>query len=304
MLSVDFINVGYGDAIFIRDCEADFSMLVDCGDVTIGDGGTPSSRISAADFLQKNDVHMLDLLVLTHLHRDHSGGLTEVLHTVQVREFWSNYLPPQKFWGRHAVVPAQASAGARCLLESMNILLDALSELQKQGTAIRLMQPDSMTLCFTKDLKAEICSEEKILHEQQTEIWKHVLEGSGTGEELDHLDQFINNTSIRMRLSFHGKTVELPGDIYADCWEKHRLSPCTIVKLPHHGHRDSITTRLLDMLRPQHVVISVSNSRKDDCPAEAVLRELEARPCTLHITDAVCANGRTPHYHPSVHFTL
>ena len=29
MLQIDFINVGYGDSILVRDTEASFSMLVD-----------------------------------------------------------------------------------------------------------------------------------------------------------------------------------------------------------------------------------------------------------------------------------
>ena len=37
MLALDFINVGYGDAILVRDTSAAFSMLVDCGDITVGD---------------------------------------------------------------------------------------------------------------------------------------------------------------------------------------------------------------------------------------------------------------------------
>ena len=36
MLQIDFINVGYGDSILVRDTEASFSMLVDCGDVHVG----------------------------------------------------------------------------------------------------------------------------------------------------------------------------------------------------------------------------------------------------------------------------
>ena len=32
MLLVDFINVGYGDAILLRETETPFAMLVDCGD--------------------------------------------------------------------------------------------------------------------------------------------------------------------------------------------------------------------------------------------------------------------------------
>ena len=43
-MTLDFINVGYGDAILIRS--GSFTMLVDCGDWTVGDGGPDSQRIS------------------------------------------------------------------------------------------------------------------------------------------------------------------------------------------------------------------------------------------------------------------
>ena len=82
------------------------------------------------------------------------------------------------------------------------------------------------------------------------------------------------NTSIRMRLNCGKTSVELLGDVYAACWEKHDLSPCTIMKLPHHGHRDSIMPRLLDMLAPEHAVISVSNSRTDDGPSSIAIEPI------------------------------
>ena len=66
-MTLDFINVGYGDAILIRSGSS--TMLVDCGDWTVGDGGPDSQRISAADFLRQEGIETLDLLVLTHLHR-------------------------------------------------------------------------------------------------------------------------------------------------------------------------------------------------------------------------------------------
>ena len=52
-MTLDFINVGYGDAILIRS--GSFTMLVDCGDWTVGDGGPDSQRISAADFLRQEE---------------------------------------------------------------------------------------------------------------------------------------------------------------------------------------------------------------------------------------------------------
>ena len=304
MLTLDFINVGYGDAILIRDTDAAFSMLVDCGDITVGDGGPESKRISAAEFLRREGIHALDLLVLTHLHRDHSGGLTELLRAVRVKEFWCNYLPPHEYWDTQVAVEKTFSAGSRCLMESLDIYLSALKTMEAQNTAIRLMEDSPMAVDLTTDLHAEIYLEDRELFRRQEAIWQNVLNGTPSDAELNELDHFINNTSIRMRLNCGDTSVELPGDVYAACWEKHDLSPCTIMKLPHHGHKDSITPRLLDMLAPQHAVISVSNTRTDDCPSSVAIETLRTRNCTLYMTDAVKKDGISIPDHSSVHFAL
>ena len=102
-MTLDFINVGYGDAILVRS--GSFAMLVDCGDMTVGDGGPGSQRISAGEFLRREGIEKLDLLVLTHLHRDHSGGLTELLQTVACGEIlWKLSAAPG--------ILGQAGAGA------------------------------------------------------------------------------------------------------------------------------------------------------------------------------------------------
>lgn len=302
MLALDFINVGYGDAILVRDTSAAFSMLVDCGDITVGDGGPESARVSAAEFLKREGIQELNLLVLTHLHRDHSGGLTELLETVRVREFWTNYLPPRECWGGQVVVEKDFSAGSRCLLESLNIYLSALNKMRLGGTVIRLMEDSNVVVNLTTALQAEIYLEAQALFKRQAEIWQQVLEGAPNDADLYELDHFINNTSIRMRLTCNNVTVELPGDVYAACWEKHQLSPCTIMKLPHHGHKDSITPRLLEMLSPEHAVISVSNTRTDDCPSMVAMEAIQSRDCILHITDAVQKGGVCAPIRASVHF--
>ena len=84
MLLVDFINVGYGDAILLRETETPFAMLVDCGDARIGRSRPDGRRITAADYLRREGIRELDLLVLTHLHLDHAGGLTHLLPGVRV----------------------------------------------------------------------------------------------------------------------------------------------------------------------------------------------------------------------------
>ena len=299
-MTLDFINVGYGDAILVRS--GSFAMLVDCGDMAVGDGGPGSQRISAGEFLRREGIEKLDLLVLTHLHRDHSGGLTELLQTVRVEKFCGNYLPPREFWGRQVPVPPEFSAGARCLLESLNICLKALASLEAQGAEITSAVPGLCSL--TPELTVETFLEAPPIFLRQAAIWQNVLEGRADNGELEELDGFINNTSIRLRLTCGSTAVELPGDMYAACWEKHEIPPCTLVKLPHHGHRDSVTPHLLDMLDPKTVVISVSNTRTDDCPAASVIQMVRERGCALSITDAVPDGDGRVSNHPALHFDL
>ena len=45
-MTLDFINVGYGDAILIRS--GSFTMLVDCGDWTVGVDHVPKAQIKQA----------------------------------------------------------------------------------------------------------------------------------------------------------------------------------------------------------------------------------------------------------------
>ena len=65
-LTVDFLNVGQGDAILIRSPEGK-TALVDAG---------PSRDVAA--LLKSRNVSALDLLVLSHHHADHYGGMAEV----------------------------------------------------------------------------------------------------------------------------------------------------------------------------------------------------------------------------------
>ncbi|WP_300688351.1 ComEC/Rec2 family competence protein [uncultured Oscillibacter sp.] len=304
MLLLDFINVGYGDAILIRDTEEPFTMLVDCGDVSVGNGGPDSKRIPASDYLRREGIETLDLLVLTHLHRDHSGGLAEVISAARVRELWTNYLPQESDWGRCIAVPENFSAGSRCLLQSLNIFLDTLKTLQAQGARLRLRSEHQANFPLTKNLFAELHTEAGKLRSRQEEIWSDALDGKADDQELQELDGFINNTSLRLSLRYGGHRIELPGDMYAACWETHDLPHCDILKLPHHGHRDALSPCLLEMLRPAHTVISVSNTRTDMCPHPEVIQLLRQTGSQVYFTDAVRGNGWTASAQAALRFQI
>ena len=53
----------------------------------------------------------------------------------------------------------------------------------------------------------------------------------------------------------------------------------------HHGSRYSTTEELLDAVKPETVLISVSEDNNYNHPAPELLQRLQARGCTIYRTD-------------------
>ena len=67
--SIRFLDVGQGDAALV-ECDGHY-MLIDGGDIEAGD--------KVYETLKEQGVRKLDILVISHLHLDHMGGLTKAL---------------------------------------------------------------------------------------------------------------------------------------------------------------------------------------------------------------------------------
>ena len=80
VVQVVFLNVGQGDAILVRAPEGQ-SALIDAG---------PAAPLEA---LRELGVTQIDLLVATHPHADHIGGMVDVLNTIPVRFYMDNGEP-------------------------------------------------------------------------------------------------------------------------------------------------------------------------------------------------------------------
>jgi competence protein ComEC len=83
-LQVVFLDVGQGDAAIVRS--AGQTALIDAGG-SVGGGPDPGSA-SVLPALEALRVRKLDLVVLSHPHPDHYGGLTAVLASLPITELW------------------------------------------------------------------------------------------------------------------------------------------------------------------------------------------------------------------------
>lgn len=81
-LRVDVLEVGQGDSILIRS-PAGKTILIDAGE----------GKIDVPSILQKEGVTSLDLVIGSHPHADHIGGMDDVVQAFPIKRYLDNGLP-------------------------------------------------------------------------------------------------------------------------------------------------------------------------------------------------------------------
>ena len=315
MLVLDFINVGNGDSILIREMEGarqTFAMLVDCGHDSLERDDHPpvedvrSRRIYAGDFLKKHGVAHLDVLLLTHFHRDHVGGLGRVLEAATVGELLTPYAPPADAGFLDPDGDNGLPKAARNVLRCMDLYAGPLGKYGHRIRRVTELPGDRMEhLRLTADLSMDILFGEPALYPRQKAVYDAAFRGERNGYDLIHWGKAMNVSSLRQRLYYHGREIVLGGDAYAHMWETETATPCDILKVPHHASLSSTTRKLLRLLQPKTAVVCVAAGRPDERPHPYIVSLLKAFTADLHFTDAVAIPGLVePVFHESVHMEL
>ena len=81
-VTIDVLDVGQGDSILIRSPEGK-SVLID--------GGT--GKVDVVSLLRERGIEELNMVVGTHAHADHIGGLDEVFEAIPVKVYLDNGMP-------------------------------------------------------------------------------------------------------------------------------------------------------------------------------------------------------------------
>lgn len=79
-----FVDVGQGDCIFLRSPSGK-TMLIDCGEY--------SEYEAVESFLEEQNVSKLDVVVATHPHSDHMGGMRLIIQNYDIGTF---YMPDKE----------------------------------------------------------------------------------------------------------------------------------------------------------------------------------------------------------------
>ena len=77
-LNIFYLNVG----------QADSTLIVMGDDVMLIDAGNKSDGINIVNFLKSQKINEIDYLIETHSDDDHSGGIEEIVHNLNVAQIY------------------------------------------------------------------------------------------------------------------------------------------------------------------------------------------------------------------------
>jgi len=192
-VTVHFIDVGQGDSIFIDTSNMD--VLID--------GGSASASQTVIDYLNNLNITLIHLMIATHAHEDHIGGLVDILNSsITIDEVLVNNQTHTSATYTNFITLAQthnltvAQRGqAFTLTETVNLTVInpvqplEFSDLNDNSIVVKLQAGDTSFL-FTGD--AEAPAEQSMLVSSVVSIKCDVLKvghhGSNTATSQAFLD--------------------------------------------------------------------------------------------------------------------
>ncbi len=230
---VHFIDVGQGDASLILTPNKK-AILLDTGPSGIYNNFDTGKSI-IVPYLKYYGVNTLDLLILSHGHKDHAGGAASIAKSVQIKDVW-------------------------------------LSEEKQSDDIKRLLNfaANSNTIIVKSGFETTIDGVNiKVLY----------------SPELSQKVRLENSTIIKMEFAdkkflFMGDADKITEDITMDLTEQ-----VDVLKVAHHGSKNSSNPLFIAKTNPSLAVISVASNNSYGHPNDKVIKRFEKQGAKIARTD-------------------
>ncbi len=262
-LKIHFIDVGQGDSIYV-EFPGHGNMLVDAG----GKRGEFASGRGAGEtvvaYLKRQGVNDLDVLVITHSHEDHAGGVRAVVDRFRVGMVVVAPLAGGGNGGAGAAEEGDQQAGKDGVDSAYFRLLEYIA---RRGIPLYAVSAGDRLM---RDSAAGV----------------EVLNPSSELLAGTHSDQ--NNNSVALMLTYGREKFLLTSDMEEE--SQRRLLEtgiglaCDVLKVPHHGSR-YISREFLEQTRPSLAVISVGRNNSFGHPDPQTLTWLDDLGVKVYRTD-------------------
>lgn len=269
-MKLRFFNVGYGESILLTAQKSDgstFTMLVDGGSGEDTEYAGFSARVRAADLIRELGITKLDVVLNTHIHEDHTCGLTRVANEFAIGEYWCCALPEgNEDWQTlpDEIVTLPRSGKSLRALNAHRMLLKRFRSLGvpvrnlKQGAELTL-PVDGLTaevLGPSAEEAADLCGQLKELYAEKDRAMQKLL--------LLDVDKNMNNHSVILMLSYRGTKILLPGDTNCAGYAHLPMQAlkADVFKVGHHGQRDGADQALVNAVSPRVLVVCASSDRR------------------------------------------
>ncbi len=261
-MCVHFMNVGKADCAYIK-CK-DTNILIDAAD------REPSGVVM--EYLKRQKVEKLDIVVMTHPHRDHIGQMAQVIREFKVDKFVETDIPKDivpTTWTYEKMLKAlidrkvpveSVMAGTDFEMGDLKIKILGPVRISKENMndnslVIKIIYKD-ISFLFTGDASKS----------EENDIIKH-YNLKNTANNKTNND---SRNSIKKRNHNNNNK-----NVHNNDLSKNNILKSNVLKVGHHGSNSSSTTNFLNLVKPDYAVVSTASKESMGLPYNWRWRALE-----------------------------
>jgi competence protein ComEC len=245
-LTVTFLDIGQGDCALIQTPD-EKTILVDCGAISLNSN---SGERTILPYLKRKGIRKIDLLIITHLHLDHIGGINHLIKNIEIGKIVESGQDHKSLFIN--------------TMDSLILIKNIPREIVRNGDCITGL--NDIRIYFLFPDKRFVNSEGKTI-----------------GNNL-------NNGSVAFILKYKNTDFFFSGDIEKEselflCNTYSEFLETDVLKVAHHGSKTSTTQHFVDMNKPDYAVISCGINNKFNHPSEVTLARLDKAGADVSRTD-------------------